>query len=110
MAEAEWVTLCKSQELGPNQREVFGVKGRWIAVFNVSDKYYAIEDLCTHDGNALAFDLKDQPSKLLDYEIECPRHGGRFDIRNGKATRSPAEIDVTWFSVRVENGAIQVFV
>ena len=107
---AEWVTLCSSSEMLPGQREVFGVNGRWIAVFNVGGKVYAIEDLCTHDGNVLAFDLKDQPSKLVDYEIECPRHGGRFDIRSGRVTRSPAEIDVPWFDVRVEGDDVQVFV
>ncbi len=106
----EWVTLCSVSELGPGQREVFGVEGRWIAVFNVGGRYYAIEDLCTHDGNVLAFDLQDRPSKLVDYEIECPRHGGRFDIRSGKATRSPAEIDVPWFQVRAEGGNLQILV
>ena len=107
---AEWVTLCPVSELPPGQREVFGVKGHWIAVFNVGGRVYAIEDLCTHDGNVLAFDLQDRPSKLVDYEIECPRHGGRFDIRSGKATRSPAEIDVPWFEVRTEDGDLQIYI
>ena len=107
---AEWVTLCASSELPPGQREVFGLKGRWIAVFNVGGQVYAIEDLCTHDGNVLAFDLQDRPSKLVDYEIECPRHGGRFDIRSGAATRSPAEIDVPWFEVRTADGDLQILI
>lgn len=105
---AEWISLCPSDEIASGQREVFGVNNRWIAVFNVSDKYYAIEDLCTHDGNVLAYDTDDQPSKLIDYEIECPRHGGRFDIRTGAATRSPAEVDVPWYEVRVHDGQIQI--
>ena len=107
---AEWVTLCSITELPPGQREVFGVNNRWIAVFNVGGKVYAIEDLCTHDGNVLAFDLQDCPSKLVGQEIECPRHGGRFDLRTGKATRSPAEIDVPWFEVRIMGDDLQVFV
>ena len=107
---AEWVTLCSVSELPPGQREVFGVNNRWIAVFNIGGKIYAIEDLCTHDGNVLAYDLQDRPSKLIGHEIECPRHGGRFDLRNGKATRSPAEIDVPWFEARVVGADLQVFV
>lgn len=106
----EWVTLCAASELRPGQREVFGVKGRWIAVFNVGGKVYAIEDLCTHDGNVLAFDLQDRPSKLIGHEIECPRHGGRFDLRSGKATRSPAEIDAPWFETRIVGENLQVYV
>ncbi len=107
---AEWLSLCAVGELPEGQREVFGVAGRWIAVFKVSGKIYAIEDLCTHDGNVLAFDRNDQPSKLSDFEIECPRHGGRFDIRTGEATRSPAEINVPWFEVRIDSGNIQIMV
>jgi len=107
---AEWITVCPASEIPATQREVFGINERWIAVFNVNDTYYAIEDLCTHDGNVLAFDKDDKPSPLIDMEIECPRHGGRFDIRNGKATRSPADIDVPWYEVRVVDGNIQILV
>ena len=107
---AEWISLCSLAELPPGQREVFGLDGRWIAVFNIGGKVYAIEDLCTHDGNVLAFDRDDQPSTLLNYEIECPRHGGRFDVRDGKATRSPAEIDVPWFDVRIVDHKIQIHI
>lgn len=107
---AEWITVCPANEVAEGQREVFGINDHWIAVFHVSQRYYAIEDLCTHDGNALAFDRNEKPSKVVEYEIECPRHGGRFDIRTGEATRSPAEIDVPWYEVRVENGNIEILV
>lgn len=105
---AEWVTLCASSELPPGSREVFGVGGSWIAVFNVDNVIYAIEDLCTHDGNTLAFDQQDRPSKLINFEIECPRHGGRFDIRDGSATRSPAEINTPWYKTRIDQDRIQI--
>lgn len=105
---AEWVTLCADTELPPGQRDVFGVNNRWVAVFNIGGVVYAIEDLCTHDGNVLAFDHSDQPSNLIGYEVECPRHGARFDVRDGKATRRPAEIDVPWFEARIANGNVQI--
>ena len=107
---SNWVTLCRESELPPGQREVFGVDGRWIAVFNIGGRVYAIEDLCTHDGNVLAFDERDQPSKLIDFEIECPRHGARFDVRDGKVTRRPAEVDVPWFKTRIQAGNVQVLI
>ena len=107
---AVWVTLCAEDELPPGQREVFGINNRWIAVFNVGGVVYAIEDLCTHDGNVLAFDQHDRPSKLIGFEVECPRHGARFDLRDGKATRRPAEVDVPWFQARVSNRQVQVLI
>lgn len=107
---AEWLTLCAASELPAGRREVFGVNNRWIAVFNIGGVVYAIEDLCTHDGNVLAFDHNDQPSKLIGYEVECPRHGARFDVRNGKVTRRPAEVNVPCFESRVHNGDLQILI
>ena len=102
--KAEFITVCQADELQPGQREVFGIGNHWIAVFNVSDKYYAIEDLCTHDDGPLA------DGELDGFEIECPRHGGRFDIRNGKVLSAPALVDVPWYDVRVVDGEVQVAV
>ena len=45
---------------------------------------------------------------MYGYEIECPRHGARFDIRNGQVTRLPAVIPVQWFEVRVDGDDIQI--
>ena len=48
-----------------------------IAVFNVDGTFYAIDDVCTHDGGPLA------EGELIGCEIMCPRHGARFDVRTG---------------------------
>jgi 3-phenylpropionate/trans-cinnamate dioxygenase ferredoxin component len=97
-----FVTVAKTSEIGPGERDVIGVDDLWIAVFNVGGTYYAIEDVCTHDDGPLA------EGELHGYEIECPRHGARFDIRNGKVTRLPAVVPVQWFEVRVEGDDIQI--
>jgi len=99
---ARYVTLAQTAEIGPGEREVFDVDGLWIAVFNVGGQYYAIEDVCTHDGGPLA------EGEVYGYEIECPRHGARFDLRTGAVTRMPAVIPVPWYPVRVADGEIQV--
>ena len=101
---AEFITVCKADELQPSQREVFGIGNHWIAVFNVSGKYYAIEDVCTHDDGPLA------EGDIEGHEIICPRHGARFDIRSGKVLSAPALIDVPWYEVRIQDGEVQVAV
>ena len=97
-----YVTVAQTADIPPGEREVVDVEGYYIAVFNVGGTYYAIEDVCTHDGGPLA------EGDLYDYEIECPRHGARFDIRTGKVLSMPAVIDVQWFPVRVEGDDIQI--
>jgi 3-phenylpropionate/trans-cinnamate dioxygenase ferredoxin subunit len=97
-----FITVAQTADIPPGEREVFDVEGYYIAVFNVDGAYYAIEDVCTHDDGPLA------DGELDGYEIECPRHGARFDIRTGKVLAMPAVTDVPWFPVRVEGDDIQV--
>jgi 3-phenylpropionate/trans-cinnamate dioxygenase ferredoxin subunit len=99
---ARFVAVARTEEIPPGERAVFDVEGYYIAVFNVGGTYYAIEDICTHDDGPLA------DGELYGFEIECPRHGARFDIRNGKVLAMPAVVDVPWFPTRVEGDEIQV--
>ncbi len=71
------------------------VDGRAIALFNVAGEFFAIDDVCTHDGGPLA------EGDLAGCEIECPRHGARFDVRTGKALCMPAIEPVATHQVQV---------
>ncbi len=97
-----YVTVGKASEVGPGERAVYEVEEDYIAVFNVGGTYYAVEDRCTHDDGPLA------EGEVVGLEIECPRHGARFDLRSGKVTRLPAVSPIRWFPVRVENGDLQI--
>ncbi|RPI98377.1 MAG: non-heme iron oxygenase ferredoxin subunit [Chloroflexi bacterium] len=97
-----FVTVARTVEIPPGERAVFDIEGYYIAVFNVGGTYYAIEDICTHDDGPLA------EGELYGFEIECPRHGARFDIRSGKVLAMPAVVDVPWFPTRVVDDEIQV--
>jgi 3-phenylpropionate/trans-cinnamate dioxygenase ferredoxin subunit len=101
---ADWITVAGTDELGPGDREIFDLAGYYIAVFNVDGRYYAFEDLCTHDDGPLAEGILD------GYQIECPRHGARFDIRTGEALTPPAVRATRRFDVRVQDGQVQVYV
>ena len=89
-------------EIPAGESRVFEVGGKAVAVCNVGGSLYAIEDICTHDG--ASFD----DAELDGCEIECPRHGARFDVRDGSATELPAVVPVETFPVRVEGDAIEI--
>jgi len=76
------------------------VDGRAIALFNVGGTFYAIDDVCTHDGGPLA------EGDLVGNEIECPRHGARFDVRTGKPLCMPAIEPVTTHQVVVKGDEV----
>jgi 3-phenylpropionate/trans-cinnamate dioxygenase ferredoxin subunit len=99
---ADWVDVAAENELGPGQVRVVDVDGTMIAVFNIEGGFYAIEDVCTHDGGELA------SGTLEGDQIECPRHGARFCVRTGEALTAPAYEPTAVFPVRVENRIVQV--
>ena len=73
-----------------------------ILVCNVEGKFYAIEDICTHDGGPL-----DQGT-LEGACVICPRHGATFDVRTGEALTLPAVMPVQTYAVDVEGDRIFV--
>ena len=78
------------------------VDGARVAVFNLEGRYYAIEDVCTHDGGILT------GGPVEGDQIVCPRHGARFNIRTGQALTPPAFEATAAFPVRLIDGEIQV--
>jgi len=78
------------------------VDGFEVAVFNVGGQFYAVEDVCTHDGGTLA------DGEVEGYEIECPRHGARFDLRTGQVTAPPAYEAITTYAVRIRDDRVEV--
>lgn len=97
-----WVDVALAREIGPGEYRVVDVDDVLIAVVNVEGRFYALEDVCTHDGETLTGGL------IKGDEIVCPRHGARFCIKTGEVTAPPAYEPVKTFPVRVEQGIVQV--
>ncbi|MEW6352987.1 MAG: non-heme iron oxygenase ferredoxin subunit [Pseudomonadota bacterium] len=99
---SDWIDVAKVEEFGPGAQRVMDVDGALIAVFNIGGEYFAIEDVCTHDGGVLT------GGRVEGDQIICPRHGARFCIKTGAALTAPAFEPTATFPVRVENGMVQV--
>jgi len=99
---SDWVSIARAGELAPGQCKSVDVDGAQVAVFNLDGRYYAIEDVCTHDGGQLT------GGSIEGAEIICPRHGARFCIRTGAALTAPAYEATATFPVRIENGVVEV--
>ena len=101
-AKLEYVTVAARGELASGERMILDIDGEMIAVFNIADHYYAIADVCSHDDGPVA------EGELVEHEIACPRHGAKFDVRDGKVLTLPAIVDIPAYPVRVEGDEIQV--
>ncbi len=98
----EFVKVATRSELPSGGKKLVEVNGRAIAVFNVDGSFHAIDDVCTHDGGPLA------EGELMGCEIQCPRHGARFDVRTGRPLCMPAIEPVAVHATEVRGDDIYV--
>ncbi len=97
-----WIDVSAEDEVP--QEDVIGVEaqGRDIALYSVEGQVYASDGICTH-GHARLCD-----GFLDGFEIECPLHQGKFDIRNGHAMCAPVTEDIKVYPVKIEGGRVFV--
>ena len=99
---SDWVSVAREGEIAPGAFRVTDVDGTSVVVFNLGGSYYAIEDVCTHDGGQLT------GGHVEGDVIVCPRHGARFCVRTGEALSAPAYEPTATFPIRIQDGEIQV--
>jgi 3-phenylpropionate/trans-cinnamate dioxygenase ferredoxin subunit len=100
--QCDFIEIASQDDLPPGERLFLEIDGENIVILNIAGLLYAIGDVCSHDNGPLG------EGELDGNEIVCPRHGARFDIRNGKVTALPAVEDIPAYPVRVVNGSIEV--
>lgn len=99
----EYVVVAEEDALSNGERLFVEIDEYEIVVFNIAGKLYAIADVCSHDDGPVG-----DGEFEAEFEIACPRHGARFDVRTGEALSLPAVIDIPAFPVRVADGHIEV--
>lgn len=97
---ADWIFVGTRSEMLPGEFKVVWDGDTAIAVYNIDGDLYAIEDVCSHDGGELA------GGEVHGFEVECPRHGARFDVRNGAVLCPPAYEPIASFPVHEVDGQI----
>ena len=98
----KWIDAGPAGELGDGQTLSISAGRRMIAVVRSGGDYFAIEDICTHDGAELT------GGAVEGAEIICPRHGARFCLRTGEALSPPAYEPVRVFATKIEDGRLWV--
>jgi naphthalene 1,2-dioxygenase ferredoxin component len=95
-----WIDISAADQLPED--DVIGVQaeGKDLALYRVDGQVYATDNLCTH-GHARLCD-----GFLEGFEIECPLHQGKFDIRDGKPLCQPVVEAIRIYPVKIENGRV----
>lgn len=98
-----WHPVAPAASIPPGDYAQTEIDARLVAVFNIDGKFYAIDDLCTHDGGELA------GGAVEGDVVICPRHGARFCLRTGAALTPPAYEPVRTYQTRVtDDGMVEI--
>lgn len=100
MKNSKLISLCDAAQVAPGCGHRAENGGCTYAVFNIGGQLYVTQDECTHGPGSLA------EGYILDDEVECPFHQGRFHIPTGNATCAPATDPLKTWKVEVVDGRI----
>ncbi len=101
---ADFETVATLDEIPDGGMKQVVVAGDLVGVYRVGDDVYAIHDVCTHE-EAYLTDGEFDPD---DLEVECPRHGSRFNVASGDVRILPATKPVSTYDVKVEGDLVLV--
>ena len=101
-SDSRWRDLAAVEEIPPGQMGAFEIGEFNLALYNIDGTIFATDNVCTH-AYALLTD-----GWLDNGIVECPLHAGQFDVCSGKAVCSPAEVDLRTYSVRINEGRVEV--
>ena len=93
----------RASEVAPGTVTTVVVAGHPLCLGQTLDgRWGAIDDVCTHDGGDLA------DGELDGNAVECPRHGGRFDLFTGRVLALPPVVPVKAYPVHLDGDEIVV--
>lgn len=93
--------VAQVDEIPPGEGKIVQVNEKPIALFNVGGAFYAIHNVCPHEGGPLG------EGRLKGYVVSCPWHDLSFDVRNGQGTDGGGYC-VGSYEVRVEGTQVLV--
>jgi 3-phenylpropionate/trans-cinnamate dioxygenase ferredoxin subunit len=99
---AHWVDAAALDDIEDEDVMRFDHDGRTFAIYRIDDAVYASDGLCTHEHVHLSDGF------VMGHVIECPKHNGRFDVRDGRPLCAPVCEKLKTWPAKVEDGRILV--
>ena len=95
----DFVCIGHVEDFPDGTSKAVRVKNKTIALFHVSGHFFAINNICPHEGGPLT------KGKLKGYVVGCPWHDLQFDVRTGFGTDGGGYC-VASYDVRVRDGEV----
>jgi nitrite reductase/ring-hydroxylating ferredoxin subunit len=100
----EFYTVARVGDIAPGEMKYVEVGPNYepICLINLEGEFYALYDCCTHEEASLS------DGEIVGDEIECPLHGGAFEIRTGMPAGFPVVVPAQMYPVRVVGDEVQI--
>ncbi len=102
MADPGFVKVAQVSEIKPGEMISVEVNSEQVLLANVDGSIHAVDDICSHAYASLS------EGDLNGVEVECPLHGGAFNVTTGEAVAPPANEAVRVYKVLIEGDDILV--
>ena len=101
-ASDDYQAVMPLEQVEENKLYRVMVSGVPVILLRQGLQCYAISATCPHAGGPL------DEGTLKDDVVECPWHGSRFRMRDGRVLTGPATVNAPRYDVRVRDGQIEV--
>ena len=96
----KWHRVIAAEKIAEGDYDVVEFDDTWVVIVHLGESWYALEDICTHDGAELS------GGELEGCALVCPRHFAKFDLATGQALTPPAYEATRVFPIKEEDGDI----
>ena len=104
---SHWVKICSADEFREETMRSFDSEsGNRILVVNTGGNFFAVDGICTHQYAELAEGFLNVEEKT----VTCPLHLSVFSLIDGRAQNPPAELPLSAYQTKVENGYIYALI
>ena len=101
---SDFVPVARTSDVPDPGSLLVEVDDRLVALIHAAGHWYALDDVCTHDGGPLS----EGPIDPQAATIACPRHGAKFDLKTGAALTMPATKPTVTHQVKIEGDNVLV--
>jgi nitrite reductase (NADH) large subunit len=102
VSQMKWIDITATQNIPEREGRAVKIGDREIALFNLGDRFAAIDNRCPHSGGPLCDGI------VSGDTVVCPLHGWKISLSDGSLVRPELPVCLETFPTRVQNGIVSV--
>ena len=95
-----WIKITQAENIPLREGRAIKLGNDEIAVFNLGERFAAINNRCPHQGGPLADGI------VSGNAVVCPLHGWRISLDDGMPIQPPTPICIETYPVKVDQGIV----